>query len=96
MRQLLSESIVLALLGGALGTLLAFWGVRFLTFLLANGQSDFALGAELNWHVLVATFTLSVLCGGIFGLAPAIQATRSDMTPALKGKRVAGRRRRWV
>jgi predicted permease len=91
-RQLLTESIVLALIGGALGVLLAFWGVRFLTLLLANGQSDFTLGAELNSHVLVATFALSVLCGGIFGLAPAVQSTRADITPALKGERWAGRR----
>jgi predicted permease len=91
-RQLLTESIVLALVGGAVGIGLAFWGVRFLTLLLADGQSNFSLGAELNWHVLAATFALSVLCGGIFGLAPAVQLTRADMTPALKGDRVAGQR----
>jgi len=60
-----------------------------LTFLLANGQDNFTLGAELNWHVLVATFALSVLCGAIFGLAPAIQSTHADITPALKGNRAA-------
>ena len=86
-RQLLTESIFLAFVGGALGVLLAFWGVRFLTFLLANGQENFTLRAELNWHVLGATLALSVLCGAVFGLAPAIQSTRADVMPALKGSR---------
>src|SRR5262249_24984927 len=57
--------------------------------LLSNGQENFTLRAELNWHVLVATFVLSVLCGSVFGLAPALQSTRADMTPALKGNCVA-------
>lgn len=93
-RQLLTESIVLALTGGALGALLAVGGVRFLTVLLANGQSDFTLGAELNWHVLLATFAVAVLCGVIFGLAPAFQSTRADVTTTLKQERAAGRRGR--
>ena len=88
-RQLLTESVLLAVSGGALGLLLSFWGVRFLTLLLGNGQENFTLRAELNWHVLVATFVLSVLCGSVFGLAPALRSTRADMTPALKGNRVA-------
>jgi predicted permease len=93
-RQLLTESILLASVGGALGVLLAVWGVRFLTFLLANGQENFTLRAELNWHVLGATFALSVLCGAVFGLAPAIQSTRADVMPALKGSRAAEPRAR--
>lgn len=88
-RQLLTESVLLALVGGTLGVLLALWGVRILTFLLANGRQNFTLRAELNWHVLVATFALSVLCGAVFGLAPAIQSTRADVMPALKGSRAA-------
>jgi len=84
-RQLLTESVLLSLLGGALGVVLAYWGAHALTLLLANGQENFNLKPELNWHVLVATFALSVLCGAVFGLAPAIQSTRADLTPALKG-----------
>ena len=83
-RQLLTESVVLASLGGVLGVLFAIWGIRFLTLLLANGQSNFTLRADLNWHVLGAAAALSLLTGGLFGLAPAIQSTRVDVMPALK------------
>ena len=83
-RQLVTESVLLASLGGALGIALAFWGVRVLTLLLANGRENFTLHAELNWHVLLVAVALSVLSGVLFGLAPAIQATRLDVMPALK------------
>ena len=83
-RQLLTESLVLASFGGALGVLFAVWGLHFLTVLLANGQENFTLHAELNWHVLGATFVVSLLCGALFGLAPAVKATRPDVMPALK------------
>jgi macrolide transport system ATP-binding/permease protein len=93
-RQLLTESVMLASLGGALGVLFAIWGIRALTFLLSNGQENFTLRAELNWSVLGVTAALSVVCGLLFGLAPAIQATRPDVIPALKGGRGGGPRRR--
>jgi predicted permease len=83
-RQLLTESILLASLGGALGIALAVWGVRVLTLLLANGRENFTLHAELNWHVVLVAAALSVLSGVLFGLAPAIQSTRVDVMPALK------------
>ena len=93
-RQLLTESVLLALTAGLAGLVLAFWGVRFLTYLLAGGQENFTLRAELNWHVLAATFLLSVLCGAVFGLAPAIQSTSAGILPALKGERTPGMRTR--
>ncbi len=93
-RQLLTESVMLASLGGALGILFAFWGMRWLTFLLSRGQENFTLHAELNWNVLGVTAALSVLCGLLFGLAPAIQSTRPDVMPALKNARGGGPRRR--
>ncbi len=83
-RQLLTESVMLASLGGALAVLLAIWGVRWLTFLLSKGQENFTLHAQLNWNVLGVTAALSVICGLLFGLAPAIQSTRPDVMPALK------------
>jgi predicted permease len=93
-RQLLTESVMLASLGGAFGILFAIWGVRTSTFLLSRGQENFTLHAELNWSVLGVTAALSVVCGLLFGLAPAIQSTRPDVMPALKNGRGGGPRRR--
>jgi macrolide transport system ATP-binding/permease protein len=83
-RQLLTESVLLASLGGTLGLLFAIWGMRFLTLLLANGSANFTLHADLNWRVLGVAAALSLLTGVLFGLAPAIQSTRADVMPALK------------
>ncbi len=93
-RQLLTESVMLGSLGGAFGILFAIWGVRTLTILFSNGQENFTLHAELNWSVLGVTAALSVLCGLLFGIAPAIQSTRPDVMPALKNGRMGGPRRR--
>ncbi len=94
MRQLLTESTMLASLGGAFGVLFAIWGVRSLTFLLSHGEENFTLHAELNWNVLGATAALSIVCGLLFGLVPAIQSTRLDVMPALKNGRTDGPHRR--
>ena len=83
-RQLLTESVLLASLGGILGLLFAIWGMRFLTLLLANGSANFTLHADLNWRVLGLAAALSLLTGVLFGLAPALQSTRADVMPALK------------
>jgi predicted permease len=86
-RQLLTESILLASAGGVLGIVFAIWGMRFLTLLLANGRTNFTLHADLNWRVLSAAAALSVLTGVLFGLAPAIQATRVDVISAMRQAR---------
>jgi macrolide transport system ATP-binding/permease protein len=83
-RQLLTESVLLASFGGILGVLFAVWGIRFLTLLLANGRANFTLHAKLNWQVLAVVAALSLLTGIFFGLAPALQSTRVDVMPALK------------
>ena len=93
-RQLLTESVMLASLGGALGVLFAIWGMRTLTVLLSHGQENFTLHAELNWNVVGVTAALSLICGVLFGLAPAIQSTRPDVMPALKNGRGGRPRRR--
>ncbi|MBM3783764.1 MAG: ABC transporter permease [Acidobacteria bacterium] len=94
-RQLITESLLLASLGGILGVVLAHWGTQWLTVLLTNGRENFTLGAGLNWFVLAATAALTMLCGLLFGLAPALQATRPDVMPALKNGR-AGEPRGWT
>ncbi len=86
-RQLLTESVLLASLGGLLGIAFAIWGIRFLTLLLANGDDHFTLHAELNWRVLGVALALSLLTGVLFGLAPAMQSTRVDVISAMKETR---------
>lgn len=88
-RQLLTESVLLAALSGALGILIAVVGMRVLTQLLANGEEAFTLHAELNWHVLLVTLALSLACGVLFGLAPALQATRPALMPRLRDRSVS-------
>ena len=98
-RQLLTESLVLACLSGVLGVLVAMAGTRLLTALLANGADGFRLEAELDWSVFAVTAALSVVCGVLFGLAPAIQSTHPDLVPALKDSRVdhsRAHRRSWL
>jgi predicted permease len=95
-RQLLTESVLLASIGGAAGVLVALWAIRFLTFLLANGSEEFTLRPGLNWPVLGAASALALLTGILFGLAPALQSTRVDVISTLKDTRAGRpRSRRW-
>jgi macrolide transport system ATP-binding/permease protein len=87
-RQLLTESLLLASVGGVAGVLVAYWGVPILRAMLGSGSS-FVLRAELNWQVLAAAGALTVIIGLLFGLAPALQATRVDVMPALRKSRAA-------
>ncbi|HZS27265.1 MAG TPA: ABC transporter permease [Candidatus Angelobacter sp.] len=93
-RQLLTETVMLASLGGALGVLASVWGMRSLTAMLSNGQTGFTLHANLNWHVLTVALGLSLFTGALFGLAPALESTRVDVVPALKKVRTGGARSR--
>jgi macrolide transport system ATP-binding/permease protein len=98
MRQLLTESLLLSFCGGLLGILFAALGIRGLTWLLANGRENFTLRAELDWRVLAFTLLVVMVTGVLFGLAPAVQATKVDITPALKESRASmprGRMRRF-
>jgi predicted permease len=93
-RQLLTESVLLSGIGGMLGVGVAFLGIQFLMLLLVNGRGDTPLPLEVgvNWRVLGVAGALSLLAGIVFGLAPAVQSTRVDLTPALKVVRAAGSR----
>jgi predicted permease len=83
-RQLLTESLVLAVASGTIGVLIAIGGTRLLSALLAVSDEGLVLAAGVNWSVLLVTLGLSILCGLMFGLAPAVQATRPELVPALK------------
>ena len=93
-RQLLTESLLLSSIGAAFGAVFAYWGVRFLTQLLTNARGDESLpiAIGLNWRVLTVTVGLSLLTGGLFGLAPAIQAARVNLVPALRMVKAGGAR----
>jgi macrolide transport system ATP-binding/permease protein len=93
-RQLLTESVLLASLGGLLGLAFASWGIRALTLLIGNGRENFTLHANLNWRVLAITIALSLGAGILFGLAPAIQSMRVDLNGALRQTRAGEHRLR--
>jgi predicted permease len=93
-RQLLTESLLLATLGGAVGVVFAFWGKSALVALTDNETGLLPNGVELslNWRVLVFTFAVSLLTGVLFGFVPAWRATTLDLTTTLKeSSRTTGR-----
>src|SRR5262249_30568627 len=97
-RQLLVESAILAFAGGAVGLVLANWGVKFLASglpeYLANANSRVAT-LKLDTTALGFTFALSLLTSVLFGLIPALQLSKVDLNEALKeGGRTAGTRNR--
>jgi predicted permease len=88
-RQLLTESIVLALLSGIAGIGVAAACIRLLLLMLADGSDAFPVSVRLDWRVLLFTLAIAFVSGIFFGLAPALQATRVDITPALKETRAS-------
>jgi putative ABC transport system permease protein len=93
-RQLLTESLVLALVGGAVGVALAFLVMRAVVALMPQFMLPSETVIELNMPVLLFTVALSVVSGVLFGTAPAWQATRLDLNAMLKesGRAVQGGR----
>lgn len=97
-RQLLTESLVLSLIGALLGLLFAKWGVQTLTAMLAMGRQGFTLRAELNWPVLAATVAISLVSAMAFGLAPALRSTKLDVFSSLRASPSSpgNPKRRWM
>ncbi len=91
-RQLLTESVLLSAVGGAVGVLFAYWGKNALAALADRDTAFLPPGIEpnLNWRVLLFTVAISIFTGILFGLAPAWRATQHDLTTGLKGRRMAG------
>jgi putative ABC transport system permease protein len=92
-RQLLTESVLVGVAGGALGLLIAVWGTRAIGSLVPKGFTSSVYNLNnirLDWRVFAFTLGLSVLTGIVFGLAPALTASRPDLIGALRNSRAHG------
>ena len=83
-RQMVSEGILLSLLGGVAGFAIAYGLYALNSQIPQSAGAPVAPDAALDWRAAVFTFALAVVCGVGFSLAPALQATKSDVAPALK------------
>jgi predicted permease len=90
-RQLLTESLVLALLGGVLGVLAANWGAQLFRTLMPRTYLPIGYDFALDGRTLLFTVTLTLVSGVVFGLVPAVQSSRSNLSATLKeGGRTSG------
>lgn len=89
MRLLLTESLLLSVVGGAIGLLLSYWTLRALLSGDLPLPFPVALNPELDARVLLFAFALSILTGLLFGLAPALQASKPEVVSVLKDELVA-------
>jgi predicted permease len=83
-RQLMTESLLLALLGGAGGLLVAIWGSDALVRYSDGGGSAMTMDVRPDWRVVLFTLGISVVTGLLFGLMPALRATRVSLAEAMK------------
>jgi predicted permease len=96
-RQLLTESLLLSLVGGGLGLLMAVWLVRLANSFKPPISVPLAVNLQIDYRVFIFTGAISVLAGVMFGLIPALQATRTDLISALKDEgSFGGYRRSWL
>jgi len=97
MRQMLTESVMLAIGGGLLGVVLSLWATRALSTFQTPAPVPLDLSLNVDWRVLLYTFAVSVGSGLLFGLAPAWAASRTILSSALKGEDMLARPgRRWT
>ncbi|HKQ77562.1 MAG TPA: ABC transporter permease [Blastocatellia bacterium] len=83
-RQLLTESLMLALGGGIVGSLVALWMIDLVAAFKPQVDFNFMIDLRPDWRVMIFTLAVSLFTGALFGLAPALQATKVDLIPALK------------
>jgi predicted permease len=83
-RQLISESLVLAAAGGVAGVMLASWTLGLIVKAIPENSGSSGLVARLDYRVLIFAAAVSILTGILFGLAPALRATRADIQTILK------------
>jgi predicted permease len=83
-RQLMTESVLLGLIGGVLGLALAYWGTRVLASLLMSEGLPLVIRFESSTRILAFTSLVSLLTGLLFGLSPALQATKVDVNTTIK------------
>ena len=96
-RQLLTESLLLALAGGGLGLLPALWLLNLAMAFKVPINIPGAIDLRLDYRVFIFTVLLSIATGVLFGLLPALQATKTDLVPALKDEgSFGGGRRSWL
>ncbi|MFL6274869.1 MAG: ABC transporter permease [Blastocatellia bacterium] len=84
-RQMLTESLVLSMIGGAVGLLAAFWTKDIISSLVSFGGGPNASAIPLDGRVIFFTLAITLISGLLFGLAPALQASKADLVPTLKG-----------
>jgi len=89
-RQLLTESVLLSLAGGGLGLILAFWMTDAMTAFFPSLAYKLVLDVAPDSRALLFTLAISMLTGVVFGLAPALQASKPDLVPVLKGESQRG------
>ncbi len=83
-RQLLTESLLLSLVGGGLGIFLSLWGVKAIVVLFSSGYEAFPFEIVPDWRVHLFTIGVTFAVGILFGLAPSLRGARIDLTPSLK------------
>jgi predicted permease len=94
-RQLVLETVVVAIAGGIAGTAFAWWGVRVLITFLPKRSVPVALDLTPDWRLLAFSFGICLAVGLVCGIVPALQATRPNLTTALKNEAAAGGRIRF-
>ncbi len=97
-RQLLTESFLIAILGGAFGILLALWGTKALLALAPTTLPRLG-GVHLDLRILLFSFGVSLVCGVVFGLVPALTASKTNLVSSLKESErtdSAGTTRQWL